>query len=128
MPRVPCALLLLLLLPTAACAPACGDGGDVAARHDVALLVERDGLIAQAAADRLVRRGRAAIAVVETGLYAADVAGRKRVIRTLERIDRMEARPIFEHLARHDPDPDVRQAARTAAAKACGARPVALTH
>ena len=95
--------------------PACGsDPGDAAARHDVALLVERDGLIAQAAADRLVRRGRPAIAVVETGLYGADAAGRLRVIRTLVRIDPVEARPIFAHLAAHDPDPDVRAAAAAA--------------
>jgi hypothetical protein len=104
----------LLLMIVGCTPPACADGGDGAARHDVKLVAENDGLIGQAAADRLARRGKSVIAVVETGLYAANPAGRRRIIRLLERIDPVTARPIFEHFARWDEDPDVRAAAQAA--------------
>ncbi len=111
--RVRRAWFVLLLLLSACTPPACADGGDQAARHDTALVAENDGLIGQAAADRLARRGPTVIAVVETGLYAADPAGRRRLIRLMQRISPAEAAPIFRHLAAHDPDPDVRAVAKS---------------
>src|SRR5687767_2828760 len=94
--------IMLLCALTAACAPpACQEGGDAAARHDVQTLAEHDGVLGDAASERLVRRGKRAIAVLETGLYGADARGRMRILRTMQRIDRTEAAPIFRHFAQH---------------------------
>jgi hypothetical protein len=101
--------------------PACSESGERAARKDVTLLVDDDGALAEAARGRLIERGVSAIAVLETGLYAANAPARLRVVRTLaqiqERTRSNEAAPIFAHLVAHDPDPDVREAARHAIEK-----------
>ena len=55
-------------------------------------------------------------AVVETGLYEADLAGRLRVVRVLARIGDPEVLPILDHLSRRDPEAEVREAASRAAA------------
>jgi HEAT repeat protein len=106
---------LALPLHLASCAPpACSESPERAVRGDVRLLVENDGALADAARQRLVGRGRDAIAVVETGLYAANPPARLRIVRTLAEIGSAEARPILEHLTAHDPNPDVRDAAERA--------------
>jgi HEAT repeat protein len=79
--------------------------------REVEVLVVAEGPVAEAAAERLVRRGAEAIAVLETGLYTAEPPARRRIIRTLERIGAPEAAPVLRHLAERDPDPDVREAA-----------------
>ena len=112
MPRV---AILLVLLVTGCTPPACQDGPDRKLQHDLELLVKDDGPIGQAAAARLVRRGRESIAVLETGLYGAEPPARLRIIRALREIGSREARPVLDHLAEHDADPDVREAARNAA-------------
>jgi hypothetical protein len=112
-------IIFPLSLALAACAPpGCQEGGDASARRDVEILAEHDGPLGDAAAERLVRRGKRAVAVLETGLYNANARGRMRIIRALERADRVEAAPIFRHLARHDPDPEVRDVAQRAAGQA----------
>ena len=63
------------------------------------------------------------IAVVETGLYEADLAGRLRVVRVLARIGDPGALPILDHLSRRDPDAELREAASRAAAALRGASP-----
>lgn len=108
-------LIFALLVATASCAPpACTESGEREARKDVKLLVEDDGPLAEAAQGRLVERGASAIAVLETGLYAANVPARVRVVHTLQRIGSREAQPILAHLVAHDPDREVREAAEKA--------------
>jgi HEAT repeat protein len=112
-------LTFAFLLSAISCAPpACTESGERDARKDVKLLVDDDGALAEAARGRLVERGVAAVAVLETGLYAANPPARLRVVRTLaqiqERTGTHEAAPIFAHLVAHDPDLDVREAARKA--------------
>jgi HEAT repeat protein len=82
----------------------------------VALLVGDDGPLSAAAGERLVARGRDAIPLLETGLYTTDSRARRRVVEALRRIADPEAIPILEHLARRDPDPEIREAAGRAAA------------
>jgi hypothetical protein len=108
------ALALAWLLALGACAPpACQDEGGPDRRllHDVQLLVKDDGPIGRAAAERLKARGREAIPVIETGLYQAEPPARLRIVRLLRDIGTVETRPILTHLAKHDPDPQVRDAA-----------------
>lgn len=78
-----------------------------------ALIAESDSL-ADKAHLALVSRGRESIVILETGLYRADPAGRRRIIRALLDIGEPEARPILAHLAEHDADPEVRDAAHRA--------------
>ena len=94
--------------------PACSESGERATRQDVRLLVADDGPLAEAARARLVRRGPGAIAVLETGLYAANPPARLRIVRTLGEIGSREAAPILKHLLAHDPHPEVREAAERA--------------
>ena len=103
------------LLAVSACAPpACSESTERATRQDVKLLVEDEGSLAEAARARLIGRGASAIAVLETGLYAANPPARLRVVRTLGEIGSAEARPILDHLVARDPSPDVREAAKQA--------------
>jgi HEAT repeat protein len=108
-------LIFAVCLTGSACAPpACSDPPERAARKDVKLLVEDDGPLAEAARTRLVARGASAIAVLETGLYAANPPARLRIVRALQDIRSREAAPILAHLAAKDPDENVRAAAKTA--------------
>jgi hypothetical protein len=108
-------LFFALSLTLAACAPpACSESGERAARKYVKTIVDDDGPLAEAARDRLVARGASAIPVSETGLYSANPPARLRLVRTLDEIHSHEALPIFEHLVAHDPNPDVKDAARRA--------------
>lgn len=113
----PVAAAILALAVTACAPPACSDVEERSALLDVQLLVREDGPVAAAAEDRLVERGRRVIALVETGLYAAEAPARRRIVRTLARIGSPEAAPILQHLARRDPDPEVREAAQAALTK-----------
>ena len=115
MPRVANVLVATLLVVTGCTPPACQDGPDRKLQHDVELVVKDDGPIGQAAAARLVERGRESILVLETGLYGAEPPARLRIIRTLRDIGSREAGPILDHLAANDADPAVREAARSAA-------------
>ena len=83
---------------------------------DVRIVAEDDGPLADAASRRLVAAGTQSIAPLETGLYyfATEAKGRRRIVKTLAAIRDPEAAPLLRHLARRDPDPDVREAAETA--------------
>jgi len=117
-------LTFAFVLATASCAPpACSETSERAARQDIKLLVEDEGPLAEAARARLVARGGQAIAVIETGLYAANPPARLRIVRTLAEIGARETLPILEHLAAHDPDPGVRAAAQRAKEQAISAHP-----
>jgi hypothetical protein len=106
--------LALLAALLAACAPrACSDDDDRMAA-DVDRLLAGTDTVAAAAEQRLVAHGRAAIVILESGLYTADAAGRRRIVRTLGRLGDREAAPILEHLAARDPDPTVKDAAHAA--------------
>jgi HEAT repeat protein len=100
------------LLP--ACA-ACSDREERRLVHLVELVLAEPGPTADAAEDALVASGSAAILYVETGLYEAEPAGRRRLVRVLARIGDPAASPIFAHLAARDPDPDVRSDAAAGA-------------
>lgn len=104
----------LALALTAALAIGCVSPEEPSISREVAFLVGEPGSLADAAEARLVRRGREAILHLEVGLYDADAAGRRRVIRVLAAIGDGEAAPILAHRAAHDPDPEVRAAARAA--------------
>jgi hypothetical protein len=112
-------LIFAVCLAASACAPpACSDPPERALRKDVKLLVEDDGPLAEAARTRLVAQGARAIAVLETGLYAANPPARLRIVRVyhqiIEKTRSREAIPILAHLAAKDPDETVREAARNA--------------
>jgi HEAT repeat protein len=79
--------------------------------RDVDLVAHGEGRPAKDAGDRLAAAGRSAVAMIETGLYAAEPEGRARLVRVLVRTGSDEALPILEHLAKHDPDPTVRELA-----------------
>jgi HEAT repeat protein len=79
--------------------------------RDVEVLVLGAGAAADAAEARLRRRGRDAIVFLEVGLYEAQPAQRRRIIRTFVAMAEPEAVPILRHLAERDPDSAVRQAA-----------------
>lgn len=111
-------LAVALAASLAACTPrACDHADRRALASEVEFLVAGDGPVAAEAERRLIARGESAIAVLETGLYSADAAGRRRVIRVLAAIGAPETAPILEHLAGRDPDPTVRAAAAEALAR-----------
>jgi len=66
---------------------------------------------AEAASERLVTAGRAAIPAIETALYAARIEGRLDLIVALRRIGDGEAIPLLLHRARLDEDERVRKEA-----------------
>src|SRR6266545_3679367 len=67
-----------------ACATeACSDRDERRLTHLVELVLGEPGPNADAAEDALVAAGRAAILYLETGLYDAEPAGRRRVVRIL---------------------------------------------
>jgi HEAT repeat protein len=111
------ALALAVLATTACGARACSDLDDRTVLREVEVLTGEPGGAADAAERRLLARGGAAIAYLETGLYSAEPAARRRVIRVLVKIGDRAAAPILAHLARRDPDSDVRAAAAAGLAK-----------
>jgi hypothetical protein len=112
--------VILLATPLAAiigCTPpGCSDTEERRLLGDVRLVAEDDGPLGEAASKRLAKAGTRAIAPLETGLYffSADAEGRRRIVKTLAAIGDPEAAPLFAHLARRDPDPEVRAAAEAA--------------
>ena len=110
------AVAVAVALGVTACAPpACSDAEDRAYLRDVDLVAQQEGRLAADAADRLARAGAVAIPFIETGLYSAEAPGRRRIVRLLAAIGSAEAGPILAHLARRDPDPEVRALAQAAA-------------
>ena len=73
--------------------------------------------VAERARRGLVKVGPRAIPLIETGLYGAEADGRLRIVRTLAGIGHADAVPILQHLATHDPDRLVREAASQSLAK-----------
>jgi len=102
------AILWLILVVSTSCAPhACDDSDDAMAR-DVEILLGESTTASESAHARLVSRGRAAIVMLESGLYQAEPLGRRRIVRALVEIGHPDAIPILRHLARTDPDEAVR--------------------
>jgi HEAT repeat protein len=117
------ARIVLLLATLSGCAPpACSDEEDTVMLRDVELVAGEEGRLSRDAADRLAQAGGRAVALVETGLYAIDPAGRRRLVKVLARTGSPEARPVLEHLAARDPDPEVRAQA-SAGLRELGAPP-----
>jgi HEAT repeat protein len=106
---------IALLLLFSACAPAaCNADEEKVIAREVEILIGEPGAGTRQAEARLVARGHRSIAILETGLYQADPLGRQRVVKTLEKIGDREVLPILRHLARRDPDADVRERAQAA--------------
>jgi hypothetical protein len=111
-PGIPRIGLILLLMAAAGCAPeTCTDQDERTMARAVELLIQDEGRAAAEAEELIVARGYSAIAVLETAIYNADEAGRKRVVRTLVRIGHPEVVPILTKLAEVDTSPAVRSAA-----------------
>ncbi len=98
----------------AGCAPQACSNEDEDMARDLRVMLGDSDQAADAAEERLVSRGRAAIVILESGLYQAEPAGRRRIVRALVRIGNPEAVPILEHLAARDPDERVRKDAKDA--------------
>ena len=99
-----------------ACAgESCSDGEERRLARLVEIALAEPGPTADAAEAALVAAGPPAILYVETGLYDADPAGRRRLVRILTRLGDREAAPILALLAARDPDPDVRSEASAGA-------------
>jgi hypothetical protein len=63
------------------------------------------------ALDRVVALGVYALPDIEQELHAAPAAGRRHLLRAIERINSSEAVPLLRFLARHDTDETVRKRA-----------------
>ena len=110
MRRVRACLVALVFL--SACAPeACSDRDERRVQRWVELLTGEPGPTADAAERALIEHGVPAVQYLETGLYNAEPLARRRIVRTLVGIGDPAVLPILDHLARRDPDPDVRAAA-----------------
>jgi hypothetical protein len=111
--RAACAALALAhgALVPACGARACSDREERTVQAEVEVLTAEAGGMADTAERRLLARGAEAIPYLEIGLYREDPLARRRIVRTLVRLGDARARPILAHLARRDPDGDVRAAA-----------------
>lgn len=111
------ALTLTLTLSLAGCTPtACNDEGQVINR-EVEILVGEPGPGVKEAKRRLVKRGRSAIAILETGLYHADSIGRLRIVSVLQELGDEDAAAVLRHIAKRDEDEMVREQASQALVK-----------
>jgi hypothetical protein len=108
---LPMALRSYLLLGLlCAAAPACNDADDDI-RANVTLLCNHEGALATAAADHLARYGRRAIPTIEAAMHTATATGKKNLILALRKIGDDEAVPLLGHIARFEPNADVRREA-----------------
>lgn len=105
------AVSLAAAAPLACSADACSDRTARRLARLVELTTGEPGPMADAAEEALVATGRPAILYLETGLYDAEPAARRRIARVLTRLGDHEVAPILSHLAERDPDPDVRSEA-----------------
>jgi hypothetical protein len=102
-----CPYLLFALLVAA---PACNDTDDDI-RANVTLLCNHEGALATAAADHLARYGRRAIPTIEAAMHTATATGKKNLILALRKIGDDDAVPLLGHIARFEPNADVRREA-----------------
>jgi len=100
------AAIALLLL-------ACSRDADERKIHnEVDILVEREGQLAEDAANRLAKNfGVRAIPTLETALHTANPVGRLNIIMALRRIGHPDAIPLLRHYALHDEEEGVRSEA-----------------
>jgi HEAT repeat protein len=105
------ALALALALALGCEGRACSDADERGAQREVEVLTGEPGGAADAAERRLLARGAAAIPYLETGLYSTSPIARRRVVKVLVALGDPTAAPILAHLAKRDPDSDVRAAA-----------------
>jgi hypothetical protein len=100
------AVIALLLL-------ACSRDADERKIHnEVDILVEREGQLAEDAANRLAKNfGVRAIPTLETALHTANPVGRLNIIMALRRIGHADAIPLLRHYAIHDDEEGVRKEA-----------------
>jgi hypothetical protein len=102
-----CPYLLFALLVAV---PACNDTDDDI-RANVTLLCNHEGALATAAADHLTRYGRRAIPTIEAAMHTATATGKKNLILALRKIGDDDAVPLLGHIARFEPNADVRREA-----------------
>lgn len=110
---IPRIIPTFVVLAAMSCVPAtCTDEDETRLAREIEVLVGEPGRAADEAEDLIVARGRSAIAVLETAIYNAGEAGRRRVVTTLVRIGDPEVARILRHLARADSAESVREAAK----------------
>lgn len=92
---------------------ACSRDADERKIHnEVDILVEREGQLAEDAANRLAKNfGVRAIPTLETALHTANPVGRLNIIMALRRIGHPDAIPLLRHYAIHDEEEGVRKEA-----------------
>ncbi len=92
---------------------ACSRDSDERKIHaEVDILVEREGQIAEDAANRLAKNfGVRAIPTLETAMHTATPVGRLNIIMALRRIGHPDAIPLLRHYAIHDEEEGVRKEA-----------------
>lgn len=108
LPLRPLALLTLALLGGAS---ACQGGDEEAARVEVQHLASQSSSDAPADAEKVARRGRSALPLIEAQLHTADAPGRKNLILALRKIGDADAVPLLRHIALFDDAEDVRREA-----------------
>jgi len=107
--RVVAALILALL------SPAC-DPPEWQCRQVVKQLVEAGPTSVNAAMDRVVEVGPCTIVDIEQSFHGGSLATRLRLLEALRRLGSPEGLPILRFYARWDDEPQVREAAKKAAA------------
>jgi hypothetical protein len=96
--------LLLLLC-------ACSASPDEDIRGQLTLLLQQEGVPAQAASAKLVAHGKRAIPMIESAMHTASPAGKKNLISVLRQIGDEAAIPLLGHIAVYEPLEDVRKEA-----------------
>src|SRR6476659_1250138 len=74
----------------------------------VPLIATQEGPVAEEATRKLVAEGRPALVVLEAALHTAEPAGRRRLVRAIDRLGDEDGCALLAHLARYDEDPAVR--------------------
>ncbi|MFO0573336.1 MAG: HEAT repeat domain-containing protein [Polyangia bacterium] len=80
-------------------------------RSPVQLYTQGHGEVQERAFLQLARHGRRALPPLEAALHVSDAAGRRSVVRALQRLEFPETAALLGHLAAFDSDESVRAAA-----------------
>lgn len=103
-------VLLLVLLA------GCVDPDPPRLRTLVTVVATQEGQPAEQATAQLVAEGRRSLVVVEAALHTADPAGRRRLLRVIDRLHDPDGCPLLRHFGRFDEDEATRSLATTLAA------------
>jgi hypothetical protein len=99
------ALVLVLLVS------ACVDPDPPRLRTLVTVVATQEGQPSEDATTQLVAEGRRALVVIEAALHTADPAGRRRLVRAIDKLHDDDGCALLQHVARFDEDAATRGAA-----------------